>query len=48
MKRDHNPGFSKCVCSKCGKEAVTKPGTKHRKCPSPDNRAPKAERGTWE
>jgi hypothetical protein len=33
MKEKRPTGAQKCVCSKCGFEAHTIPGTHHRRCP---------------
>jgi hypothetical protein len=39
MKKKRNTSAMNCVCTKCGKEAVAPPDTKHRKrkCSSPEN-----------
>jgi len=31
-KRNHSPNFKPCMCSTCGAEAVSRPGSQHRRC----------------
>lgn len=53
--RNHRPNTKPCKCNKCGTEAVSVPGTPHRRCPGQEGqpirqkhqRLPES-RGRWE
>lgn len=59
-KRNHKPNVKPCMCSLCGVEAVSTPGTYHRRCSGQapgetaapvrpkHNLVPKANRGKWQ
>lgn len=54
-KRNHATGGKACVCDKCGAEANSTPGKRHRRCPgqmgaplkSKHVHLPTADRGKW-
>ncbi len=54
-KNNSGSGAKSCMCDKCGAEAVSISGKRHRNCPgqpdqparSRDKRLPTADRGKW-